>query len=143
MKMRGVVNVKQLQSFLDVFQENPRLIYKYPALLQYIQATLVSLELSKEAFWDQLLSSEKVIQLNALAENADTVASQLTDMLLHPIPGSQQYYPVHLVLKLAVFSYSLCGSVHPKMWSDEAAFKDALAEALVARSQVSSSKWRR
>ena len=136
--MRGAVNTKQLQSFIQVFRDNQQLIYKYPELLEYIEAALVTLEQSKQVFWDQLLSAEKVIQLNALSDNADTVATQLTDMLLHPIPGSEQYYPVHIVLKLAVFAYSLCTSSHePKLWTDEMKFKDALAEAIVSRPQDS------
>ena len=134
--MRGAVNVKQLQSFIGVFKDNPKLIYKYSSLVQLIEAALLSLEESKLVFWDQLLSTEKVIQLNALAENSESIAKQLTDMLLHPIPGSHSYYPVQMVLQLAIFAYSLCGTQSSSLWEDEGLFKEALAEALILRSQV-------
>lgn len=134
--MRGAVNIKQLQSFTGVFRDNPKLIFKYPSLLQLIQASLLALEISKSVFWDQLLSTEKVIQLNALAENSESIAKQLTDMLLHPIPGSHSYYPVQMVLQLAIFAYSLCGTQSTTLWEDEGLFKEALAEALILRPQV-------
>mmetsp|Transcript_9363 Transcript_9363/g.11572 ORF Transcript_9363/g.11572 Transcript_9363/m.11572 type:complete len:554 (-) Transcript_9363:5-1666(-) len=132
--MRGAVNIKQLQSFINVFKENPKLIYKYPALLQFIEASLLTLKKSKEVYWDQLLSTEKVIQLNALAENSESIAKQLTDMLLHPIPGGHTYYPVRVVLQLAIFAYSLCGTTSESL-RDEILFKEALADALIARPQ--------
>jgi len=133
--MRGAVNTKQLQSFINVFTENEKLIYKYPELIQFIEAALLTLEESKTVFWDQLLSTEKVIQLNGMAENTESIAQQLTDMLLHPIPGSQAHYPVKIVLQLAVFAYSLCGAQSSNSWEDEVHFKEALVTALIERPQ--------
>ena len=96
---------------------------------------VLTLQKSKEVYWDQLLSTEKVIQLNGLSENSDSIALQLADMLIHPIPGSHDYYTVDVVLKLAIFAYSLCGSEldEKSLWEDEAKLKDALAESIISR----------
>ena len=58
--MRGIVNEKQLLTFLKIFQTNKKLIYKYPTITQYLIAIISTFQQSKSSFWDELLSIQKV-----------------------------------------------------------------------------------
>lgn len=132
--MRGAINLKQIQAFVDVFLTNPKLIFKHQSLFQLWQAVLNSMHVSPKLYWDELLASEKVMQLNANSEESQSLLRELTNLTIHPIAGSKAYFPVDAILKLAIFVYSLCNlELH---WEDELQFKQAIISSLISQPQV-------
>lgn len=138
--MRGAVNTRQLQSFVRIFKDNS-MCHKYPVVYQFLVAVLQGLEKSKALHWDQILSAEKVMQLNGFDDTADSHVKQLTDLLCHTIAGSEEFYSVQSMTQLAVFVYGLCtvGGAFP--WDDEKEFDSAVVQALLSRPQEQYPNW--
>ena len=129
--MRGAVNNKQIQSFIDLFKENRKLIYKHKEIIKYLLSVNETFLKSGSNYWDQLLSTERVLQLNYSLENSqnENLLQQISDLLTCPVPGSTHFYPIHLILQLIIFIFSLFR--YDLSNSDDYIIKQALVQSIL------------